>query len=42
MINAMKEGKPAQGRYIRLYSNGNTSDNANHYVEVEVWGNPVS
>ncbi len=25
-------------RYVRLYSNGNTSNDMNHYVEVEVWG----
>ncbi|GMV94261.1 MAG: hypothetical protein AMXMBFR82_40390 [Candidatus Hydrogenedentota bacterium] len=29
------------GRYVRLYSNGNTSDETNHYVEVEVYGLPV-
>jgi len=28
-------------RYVRLYSNGNTSDERNHYVEVEVYGKPV-
>ncbi|MCL4852391.1 MAG: sigma-70 family RNA polymerase sigma factor [Bryobacteraceae bacterium] len=28
------------GRYVRLYTNGNTSDEANHYVEVEVYGVP--
>jgi len=28
------------GRYVRLYSNGNTSDDANHYIEVEVFGIP--
>lgn len=28
----------ATGRYVRLYSNGNTSDELNHYVEVEVFG----
>jgi hypothetical protein len=26
------------GRYVRLYSNGNTANTANHYIEVEVWG----
>jgi hypothetical protein len=30
----------AKGRYIRLYSNGNTSNDMNHYVEVEVYGAP--
>lgn len=28
------------GRYIRLYSNGNTSDELNHYCEVQVFGRP--
>lgn len=26
------------GRYVRLYSNGNTSNEMNHYIEVEVFG----
>ena len=30
----------ARGRYVRLYSNGNTSNDLNHYVEVEVYGLP--
>lgn len=25
-------------RYVRLYSNGNSANEMNHYVEVEVWG----
>jgi len=33
-------GKPVQGRYVRLYSKGNTSNDMNHYVEVEVFGKP--
>ena len=33
--------KGVVGRYVRLYSNGNTSDDANHYVEVEVYGKPA-
>jgi len=28
----------AKARYVRLYSNGNTSNDLNHYVEVEVYG----
>jgi hypothetical protein len=32
------EGKGAVARYVRLYSNGNTTDELNHYVEVEVFG----
>ena len=34
--------KGAKGRYVRLYSNGNTSNDLNHYVEVEVYGTPAS
>jgi hypothetical protein len=30
--------KGAAGRYVRLYSNGNSSNDLNHYVEVEVFG----
>lgn len=29
------------GRYVRLYSNGNTANDMNHYVEVEVHGVPA-
>jgi len=29
------------GRYVRLYSSGNTSNDMNHYVEVEVYGTEV-
>jgi len=29
-----------EGRFIRFYSNGNTSDEMNHYTEVEVYGIP--
>lgn len=35
------DGKGAKGRYVRLYSNGNTSDELNHYCEVEVFGSPA-
>ena len=30
-----------QGRYVRLYSAGNSFNGANHYIEVEVYGKPV-
>ncbi|HAZ65693.1 MAG TPA: hypothetical protein DCY41_02935 [Opitutae bacterium] len=33
--------KGVKGRYVRLYSNGNSSTPSNDYVEVEVWGVPV-
>jgi hypothetical protein len=37
------EGRPVAanavvGRYVRCYSNGNTSDEMNHYTELEVYG----
>jgi len=32
--------KGAKGRYVRLYSNGNTTNDLSHYVEVEVFGAP--
>lgn len=35
------QGRPVRGRYIRLYSKGNTSNDMNHYVEVEVYGRPA-
>ncbi len=31
-------GKGANAQYVRLYSNGNTSNEMNHYIEVEVYG----
>jgi len=33
--------KGVKGRYVRLYSKGNTSNDMNHYVEVEVCGTTV-
>lgn len=30
-----------EARYLRLYSDGNSSDDLNHYVEVEVYGRPA-
>jgi len=34
------DAKGAKGRYVRLYSKGNTTNKLNHYIEVEVWGKP--
>lgn len=34
------DGKGTKGRYVRLYSNGNSSNEMNHYIEVEVFGTP--
>jgi hypothetical protein len=33
--------KPVTGRYVRFYSKGSTSDDQNHYIEVEVYGKPA-
>ncbi|HOH35939.1 MAG TPA: hypothetical protein PLB67_17125 [Candidatus Hydrogenedentes bacterium] len=35
------DGKGTEARYVRLYSKGNTSNERNNYVEVEVWGVPA-
>jgi len=32
------DGKGTKGRYVRLYSNGSSSNEMNHYIEVEVFG----
>lgn len=29
------------GQFVRLYSKGNTANDLNHYIEVEVYGRPV-
>jgi hypothetical protein len=34
------EPNGAKGRYVRLYSKGNTTNDLNHYVEVGVYGLP--
>jgi hypothetical protein len=36
------DAKGVTGRYVRLYSNGNTANKLNHYIEVEVWGKPAA
>ena len=35
------DAKGTIGRYVRLYSNGNTGIDLNHYIEVEVYGRPL-
>lgn len=32
------DAKGTKARYVRLHSNGNTANEMNHYIEVEVWG----
>jgi hypothetical protein len=36
------DAKGVKGRYVRLYSKGNTTNKLNHYIEVEVWGKPAA
>ena len=35
------DGKGIKGRYVRCYSNGNTANDMNHMIEIEVYGRPV-
>lgn len=35
------DAKGVKGQFVRAYSNGNTANEKNHYVEVEVWGKPT-
>ena len=35
------DAKGVEARYFRLYSNGSTADDMNHYTEVEVYGLPA-
>ncbi|MFN0079821.1 MAG: discoidin domain-containing protein [Prosthecobacter sp.] len=35
------DAKGLKARYVRLWSNGNTSNDMNHYCEVEVFGTPA-
>lgn len=36
------DAKETPARYVRLYSDGNTSDELNHYTEVEVYGQTMN
>jgi hypothetical protein len=36
------DAKGAKGRYVRVSSNGNTANDLNHYIEVEVFGKTAS
>jgi hypothetical protein len=35
------DAQGVQGRYVRAYSNGNNSNDLNHYIEVAVYGQPI-
>jgi len=41
LIDAKTDGKPVKARYVRFYSKGNTSNDLNHYVELDVLGKPA-
>ena len=38
----LMDAKGVKGRYVRLSSNGNTTNKMNHYIEVEVFGKPAA
>ncbi|MCY3020959.1 MAG: hypothetical protein NTW87_18235 [Planctomycetota bacterium] len=40
-LGKLIDAKGVKARYVRCYSKGNTSNDQNHYTEVEVWGIPV-
>ncbi len=37
----LMDAKGVTARYVRSYSNGNSSDEKNHYIEIEVFGKPA-
>jgi len=39
-LGKLIDAKGVTARYVRLYSQGNTANGMNHYVEVEVFGKP--
>ena len=41
-LGKVMDAKGIKGRHVRLYSNGNTTNKLNHYIEVEVFGNPAT
>ena len=41
-LGKLIDAKGVTGRYVRIYSKGNTANDLNHYVEVEVFGKPAS
>jgi len=36
------DAKGVKGRYVRVHSNGNTSNDMNHMIEIEVFGRPAA
>jgi hypothetical protein len=41
-LGRLIDAKGVKGRYVRLYSGGNTANDLNHYVEVEIFGKPAA
>jgi len=41
LIPVGEKAQSVKGRYVRLYTKGNTSNDLNHYIEVEVLGKPA-
>jgi hypothetical protein len=41
-LGKLIKAKGAKGRFVRVYSGGNTANDLNHYIEVEVFGKPAS
>ena len=39
-MGKLVDAKGVKGRYVRLYSNGNTLNRMNRYIEVEIFGKP--
>jgi hypothetical protein len=35
------DARGAEGRFVRFYSNGNSYDGVNHYIEAAVYGKPI-
>jgi hypothetical protein len=35
------DARLAKGRFVRFYSNGNSVNDMNHYIEIEIHGKPV-
>ncbi|MBR9998885.1 MAG: hypothetical protein KFF73_07940 [Cyclobacteriaceae bacterium] len=35
------DARGVEGRYVRFYSNGNSYDRVNHYIEAAVYGKPI-
>lgn len=41
-LGKLIDAKGVVARFVRIYSNGNTANDLNHYVEVEIFGRPAA